>query len=365
MSDTKDQVGIFLQKLNKVRQDIPAFRLDGTGLVIQCNKVSTGISSFDEALYGGIPRGRVVEVYGPESSGKTTFTLSIIAAAQRANPGKVITVYIDAEHALDPSYMQRIGCNLKDIIIQQPDWGEQALDLVKTVCQIKAAMPELQDQILIVVVDSIAALVPKAEYDEEKIEDSGGLGTAARMMSKAMRQIIRPISQSDACAMFVNQVRENIGGYGGYVTPGGKALKFYASLRLDVRRTGKWEGSGGKILGIKSKFTVIKSKLFPPLKVVDFFIGNNGIDLWQMLFDDALNKKVIKKGGAWYKFGDISLGQGADKALDYVRKNADIAQKIANACKSGAPPEVEAIDTTLSADPQISVDDAKEVMSNE
>lgn len=310
-------------RVKKIKADVPAYLLSDVVEDYAGSKIPTGIPKIDKLLCGGMPRSKIVEFFGPESSGKTTLALAVIAGAQRknANCGAII---IDAEHALDLEYAKRIGVDPSRVIIQQPDYGEQALELVKQSCLAKTDSNLATD--IIIVVDSVAALVPKSEFEEDQIGDSGGIGGQARMMSQAMRQLLKPISDSNACAMFINQIRENIGNtYNPTTTPGGRALKFYASLRLKISKIGKWEQGDG----IKSKIEVVKSKLFPPFNSTEVNIGPSGIDAWLDFVVDAIESGVITKSGAWVKYEGTNIGQGLLGAKDYIIKNPEVAKAIA------------------------------------
>ena len=327
----QDPVAILLGDINKRAKDIkasvPAFRLSENSDLYKGKRIATGSPMIDQLLFGGVPCGRVVELFGGEASGKTTTALTIIAGAIRSDPN-VIVVFIDAENALDLDYAKRVGLDPSKVIIQQPDWGEQCLELVKQACLAKIENPTLANQQLVVVVDSVAALVPKEEFDQDGIGDSGGMARQAAMMSRSMRQLVTPINKADACAIFINQTRENIGNtYGGHTTPGGRALKFYSSLRLKLARVGKWpEGEGNKI-----KIEVAKSKMFPPFKSTEIYIGPNGIDNWMGYIEQGVELGVLKKSGAWIKFGDSSIGQGFLKARDNLKTDRELAQKFVNA----------------------------------
>lgn len=324
-----DPVSILLDDINKrviaLKQDVPAFRLSDDNDRYIGKRIPTGSQRIDGLLKGGMPCGRIIELFGGEASGKTTTALTTIAGSLRVNPHTVV-VFIDAENSLDLDYAIRIGLDPKRVIIQQPDYGEQCLELVKQACLAKIENKHLVDQQIIIVVDSVAALVPKEEFTQDGIGDTGGMARQAAMMSRAMRQLATPISKADACAIFINQTRENIGGYG-HTTPGGRALKFYSTLRLKMARIAKWEeGEGNKI-----KMEVVKSKLFPPFKSVEFHIGPNGIDHWMGIFEEAMALKVITKSGAWVKFEGNSIGQGIMKAVARMKEDRELAQSIVNA----------------------------------
>ena len=286
--------------------------------------IPTGSLSLDLAIgIGGVPRGRIIEVYGPESSGKTTLALSIAAQAQKEG-GTV--AFIDAEHALDPTWAETLGVNIGDLLISQPNYGEQALDIVDTLVRSSA--------VDLVVVDSVAALTPKDEL-EGNMDDSS-VGLQARMMSKAMRKLTGAINTSRTTVVFINQIREKIGvTYGSPETqPGGRALKFAASVRLDIRRvTGITEGE--KVIGNRVRVKVVKNKVAAPFCKVEFDIMfNEGISYTGDVLDLAVVAKVIQKSGAWFAYGTSKLGQGRENAKQFLRDNLQICQEIAAKVKA-------------------------------
>ncbi len=265
---------------------------------------------------GGIPRGRVTEIYGPESSGKTTLTLHIIAEAQKRG-GKA--VFIDAEHAFDPKYAKAIGVNLEDLIISQPDYGEQALEIAETL--IRSGVVD------VVVIDSVAALVPKAELEGD-IEDSN-VGLHARLMSKAMRVLKGAVNKSNTALILINQIREKVGVMFGNpeTTTGGRAIKFFADMRLEVRK--KDIKDSGEKVGSRVKVKVVKNKLAPPFKEAEFdVIYGEGISKEGELLDLGEQLGIIKKSGAWYSYGDTKIGQGREKAREFLKQNPEIADEI-------------------------------------
>lgn len=286
--------------------------------------IPTGSLSLDLAIgIGGVPRGRIIEVYGPESSGKTTLALSIAAQAQKEG-GTV--AFIDAEHALDPTWAETLGVNIGDLLISQPNYGEQALDIVDTLVRSSA--------VDLVVVDSVAALTPKDEL-EGNMDDSS-VGLQARMMSKAMRKLTGAINTSRTTVVFINQIREKIGvTYGSPETqPGGRALKFAASVRLDIRRvTGITEGE--KVIGNRVRVKVVKNKVAAPFCKVEFDIMfNEGISYTGDVLDLAVVAKVIQKSGAWFAYGTSKLGQGRENAKQFLRDNPQICQEIVTKVKA-------------------------------
>ena len=287
---------------------------------VDVGAIQTGSISLDMAIgVGGVPRGRIIEVYGPESSGKTTLALSIIANAQRDGG---VAAFIDAEHALDPSYSERIGVNLDDLLVSQPNYGEQALEIADLLVRSNA--------VDVVVVDSVAALVPKAELDGEM--DQSQVGVQARMMSKAMRKLTGAISQSRATVIFINQIREKIGVMFGNpeTTSGGRALKFAASLRLDIRRVTSIT-DGDKAVGNRTRVKVVKNKVSAPFTKAEFDIMyNEGISLEGDILDLGVDRKVVQKSGAWYNYGDTRLGQGRENAKNFLKDNPKVREEIAD-----------------------------------
>ncbi|MCK9218043.1 MAG: recombinase RecA [Firmicutes bacterium] len=292
----------------------------GENVKLNVDFISTGSLDLDIALgIGGVPRGRVVEVFGPESSGKTTVALHMIAEAQR-NGGEA--AFIDAEHALDPIYAKKIGVDIDNLIVSQPDTGEQALEICETLVRSGA--------IDIIVIDSVAALVPKAEIDGEMGDSHVGL--QARLMSQALRKLAGAISKSKTTAVFINQLREKVGIMFGNpeVTPGGKALKFYSSVRLDVRRIDSIK-QGNEIIGNRTRVKVVKNKVAPPFKQAEFdIIYGEGISKEGSILDVAVNNDIILKSGSWYSYGDTRIGQGRENARQYLKENPSITKEIEN-----------------------------------
>ncbi len=281
--------------------------------------ISTGALSLDMALgIGGVPRGRVVEIYGPESSGKSTLAIHIIANAQK-NGG--LAAYIDAEHALDPAYAARLGVNVNELMISQPDCGEDALNVVEMLARSNA--------VDVIVIDSVAALVPKRELEGE-IGDSH-VGLQARMMSQALRKLTATLSKSNTCAVFINQIREKIGVMFGNpeTTTGGRALKFYSSIRLDIRRIGGIKGPDGIDFGNHVRVKVAKNKLAPPFRTAEFdILFNEGISYVGTLIDLGADKGVVEKKGAWFSYNGIRLGQGKESARRELKKNPELCAEI-------------------------------------
>lgn len=282
------------------------------------DSISTGALALDLALgIGGVPRGRIVEIFGPESSGKTTLALHIIAEAQRSGG---LAAFIDAEHALDPTYAQAIGVDLENLYFSQPDNGEQALEIADTLVRSGA--------LDLVVVDSVAALVPRAEIEGEMGDSHVGL--QARLMSQALRKLSGSLSRSGTTAVFINQLREKIGVMFGSpeTTPGGRALKFYASVRLDIRRIGPLK-VGNNTVGNQTRVKVVKNKVAPPFKVVDFDIMyGEGISREGSLLDIGIAEGVIQKSGAWFAYGDERLGQGRENAKLLLKENTSVRERI-------------------------------------
>ncbi|HEU64729.1 MAG: Protein RecA [Candidatus Anoxychlamydiales bacterium] len=281
--------------------------------------IKTGALSLDIALgIGGIPKGRIVEIYGPESSGKSTLATHIVANAQK-NGG--IAAYIDAEHALDPSYAAKIGVNLDELMISQPDSGEEALNITEMLARSNA--------LDVIVIDSVAALVPKSELEGE-IGDTF-MGLQARMMSQALRKLTSTLAKSKTCAVFINQIREKIGVMFGNpeTTPGGRALKFYSSIRLDIRRIASIKAADGKVLGNRTRVKVAKNKMAPPFRMAEFDIMfNEGISLTGSLLDTAVENEIIEKKGAWFNFKENKLGQGREAVKEALKKDTNLFNTI-------------------------------------
>ncbi len=280
--------------------------------------VSTGSLGLDVALgVGGLPRGRVVEIYGPESSGKTTLTLQVIAEMQKLGG---TAAFIDAEHALDPQYAQKLGVNISDLLISQPDNGEQALEI--------ADMLVRSGSVDLVVVDSVAALTPRAEIEGEMGEPQMGL--QARLMSQALRKLTANIKRSNTLVIFINQIRMKIGVMFGNpeTTTGGNALKFYASVRLDIRRTGSIK-RGDEVIGSETRVKVVKNKVAPPFRQAEFdILYGEGISREGEIIELGVTHKFIEKSGAWYSYGNERIGQGKDNVREYLKEHPEMAQEI-------------------------------------
>ncbi len=291
--------------------------MDGTSKV-DVDIIPTGNIAVDAATgVGGVPRGRIIEVYGPESSGKTTLTLHIVAEAQRLGG---VAAFIDAEHALDPIYAEKLGVDLAELYVSQPDNGEQALDITQQLVE--------SGGIDIIVIDSVAALVPRAEIEGE-MGDSH-VGQHARLMSQAMRKLTGIVKKSNTCVIFINQLREKVGVMFGNpeVTTGGNALKFYASMRIDVRR-GEQIKSGTDVIGNKTKIKIIKNKLAAPFKTCECdMLYGRGLSREGSILDLAVANNLISKMGSWFSYGEERIGQGRDKAVDYIRANPALCDEL-------------------------------------
>ncbi len=293
----------------------------GEGEVIEdIQVVSTGSLGLDIALgVGGLPRGRVIEIYGPESSGKTTLTLQVIAEMQKQAG---TCAFIDAEHALDIQYAQKLGVNLQELLISQPDTGEQALEIVDALVR--------SGSIDLIVIDSVAALTPKAELEGEMGDSLPGL--QARLMSQALRKLTATIKKTNTMVIFINQIRMKIGVMFGNpeTTTGGNALKFYSSVRLDIRRTGNIK-KGEEIIGSETKVKVVKNKVSPPFKVAEFdILYGEGISREGEIIDMGVEARILEKSGAWYAYNGEKIGQGKDNAREFLRENPEIKREIEN-----------------------------------
>lgn len=290
----------------------------GDSAAMNVDAISTGIANLDIALgIGGLPKGRIIEIYGPESSGKTTVALHAVAETQKCG-GNV--AFVDAEHALDPVYASKLGVNIDQLYVSQPDTGEQALEITEALVRSGA--------IDMIVIDSVAALVPKAEIEGEMGESHVGLH--ARLMSQALRKLAGIISKSNCIAIFINQLREKVGVIYGNpeVTTGGRALKFYASIRLDVRRVEAIK-QGTEQVGNHVRVKVVKNKVAPPFKEAEFDIMyGEGVSNIGVVLDMAVEKNIVKKGGAWYSIGETRIGQGRENAKNYLKENPEVFEDI-------------------------------------
>jgi len=288
------------------------------------NSISTGALSLDIASgVGGVPKGRIIEIYGPESSGKTTLALHIVAEAQKKGGN---AAYIDAEHALDPEYSKRIGVNIEELLISQPDTGEQSLEITETLVRSGA--------VDVIVIDSVAALVPKAELDGEMGDVHVGL--QARLMSQALRKLTGTVSRSNTCVIFINQIRMKIGVMFGNpeTTPGGRALKFYTSMRMEIRKITSIK-EGTDIVGNRTRVKVVKNKVAPPFKMTEFDIMyGEGISYEGDILDLALKGDIVEKTGAWYSYGDTRIGQGRENAKNYLKDNPNERDRMVKEVKA-------------------------------
>ena len=299
------------------------------------NVISTGCLSLDVALgVGGIPKGRVVEIYGPESSGKTTLALHIVAEAQKAGG---FAAFIDAEHAVDPDYSRKLGVNTEELLISQPDTGEQALEICETLVRSGA--------LDVVVIDSVAALVPRAELEGDMGDSHMGL--QARLMSQALRKLTGTVSRSNTTVIFINQIREKIGVMFGNpeTTPGGRALKFYSSVRMEIRRITTIK-DGTEMVGSRVRVKVVKNKVAPPFKKSEFDIMyGQGISLVGDIIDLAVEGNIVEKTGAWYSYDDMKIGQGRENAKSFLMENSDILDAVTEKVKSFMGLNNEAVET--------------------
>jgi recombination protein RecA len=293
-------------------------RLGDSNVSQDIQSYSTGSLGLDIALgVGGLPRGRVIEIYGPESSGKTTLTLSVIAQAQKTGG---TAAFIDAEHALDPSYAEKLGVNIDELLVSQPDTGEQALEITDMLVRSAA--------VDVVVIDSVAALTPKAEIEGDMGDHHVGL--QARLMSQALRKLTANIKRSNTMVIFINQIRIKIGVMFGNpeTTTGGNALKFYASVRMDIRRIGAIK-KGDEVLGNQTRVKVVKNKVAPPFRQAEFdILYNEGISKHGELIDLGVELGIVEKSGAWYSYGTDRIGQGRDNVREFLRENPDISDEI-------------------------------------
>jgi recombination protein RecA len=309
-------LGLAQEQINKQFGD-GAIRRLGDTKTVDVELVSSGSLSLDIALGGGYPKGRILEIYGPESSGKTTLTLHAIAEIQKKGG---TAAFIDAEHALDPAYARRLGVDTDNLLVSQPDNGEQALEIAETLVRSNA--------VDIVVIDSVAALVPQAEIDGEMGDSHMGL--QARLMSQALRKLTGIISKSKTTVIFINQIRMKIGVMFGNpeTTTGGNALKFYASVRLDIRRTGQIK-SGEDIIGSRTKIKVVKNKIAPPFRIAEFDIMyNEGISKTGDVLDLAVLHNIVGKSGAWFDYADAKIGQGREASKEYLKTHPEVLAEI-------------------------------------
>jgi len=319
MADEKTRaIDLALAQIEKQFGKGSIMRLGSKEAIVPISVISTGAISFDAALgVGGFPRGRVIEVFGPESSGKTTITLQVIAEAQKMGG---MAAFVDAEHALDPAYAKRLGVDVDNLLVSQPDYGEQALEITEALVRSNA--------IDVLVVDSVAALVPKAELDGEMGDSHMGL--QARLMSQALRKLTGTVSKSRTCLIFINQIREKIGVMFGNpeTTTGGRALKFYSSVRVDIRRIAAIK-EGDLVVGSRTKVKVVKNKVAAPFREAEFDIMyGEGISREGDMLDLAANNNIVEKSGSWFSYKGERIGQGRENAKTFLKDNKDIATKI-------------------------------------
>ena len=319
MTNRKRDLETAISSITKAYGDGSIMRLGDAHARIKIDVIPTGALALDLALgVGGLPRGRVVEIFGPESSGKTTLMLHVIASAQKAGG---LAAFIDAEHALDPAYAKRLGVNLDDLLVSQPDSGEEALTICETLVRSNA--------LDVIVIDSVAALVPKAELEGEM--GMATMGMQARLMSQALRKLTAVISKAKTTCVFTNQIREKVGVMFGNpeTTPGGKALKFYASVRLDIRRKDTIKDAAGNSIGSHVKVKVVKNKVAPPFTEAEFdILFNHGINKEGSILDVGIDAGVVEKKGAWLQFNGELIGQGKDAAQKAMVEKPELAQKI-------------------------------------
>ncbi|MDZ7715906.1 MAG: recombinase RecA [Balneolaceae bacterium] len=334
MSDNKDRekaLDMAIGQIEKQHGKGTIMRL-GDEAINDVDAISTGSIMVDYALgIGGVPRGRVTEIYGPEASGKTTLAMHVIAEAQKAGG---YAAFVDAEHAFDPKYAKNLGINTDELIISQPDSGEQALEITETLIR-SAALD-------VIVIDSVAALVPRAELEGEMGDSHMGL--QARLMSQAMRKITGVISKTQTSCIFINQIREKIGVMFGNpeTTSGGRALKFYSSVRIDIRRIGSLK-QGDDVVGNRTKVKVVKNKVAPPFKVVEFNIMyGKGISRIAEILDLAVEFDIIQKRGSWYRYDGEPIGQGSDNAIEFLESDPELIDKIEEKIRMEMDPDQEA-----------------------
>ena len=320
MLDKEKALEIALAQIEKQFGKGAIMKLGDSSANLNISAIPTGCIDLDIALgVGGIPRGRIVEIYGPESSGKTTIALHVVAQAQKMGG---TAAFIDAEHALDPVYAESLGVNVDDLYVSQPDTGEQALEITESLVRSGA--------IDVVVVDSVAALVPKAEIEGDMGDSHVGL--QARLMSQALRKLTGAINKSNCVVIFINQLRQKIGVMFGNpeTTPGGKALKFYASVRLDVRRIETLK-VGGEAVGSRTKVKVVKNKVAPPFRTAEFdMLYGEGISREGSVIDQAVARKIMTKSGAWFNYGEMRIAQGRDNARQFLKDNPELCDEIEN-----------------------------------
>jgi recombination protein RecA len=341
MDDNKSKaLAAALSQIEKQFGKGSIMRMGDTDVAEDIQAVSTGSLGLDIALgIGGLPRGRIIEIYGPESSGKTTLTLSVIAQMQKLGG---TAAFIDAEHALDPQYAQKLGVNVGELLISQPDTGEQALEI--------ADMLVRSGSVDIVVVDSVAALVPKAEIEGEMGDSHMGL--QARLMSQALRKLTGNIKRTNTMVIFINQIRMKIGVMFGNpeTTTGGNALKFYASVRLDIRRTGAIK-KGDEVIGSETRVKIVKNKVAPPFKQAEFdILYGEGISREGEILELGANLKLVEKSGAWYSYNGEKIGQGKDNSREYLKEHPEVADEIDAKIRANAKGNIDALVKTIGPD---------------
>ena len=316
--DRKKALSVAIGQIEKSFGKGAIMRMGINGPKVQVDAIPTGAINLDAAIgIGGIPRGRITEIYGPESSGKTTLCLHVIANVQKTGG---VAAFVDAEHALDIEYARKLGVDVDNLLVSQPDTGEQALEITEVLVRSSA--------VDVVVIDSVAALVPRAEIEGEMGDSHVGL--QARLMSQALRKLTGAINRSQTCVIFTNQIREKIGVMFGSpeTTTGGRALKFYASLRMDIRRIGSIKDKE-VLVGNKTRVKIVKNKVAPPFKQADFDIMFNvGIDHYGIVVDLGVEAEVITKAGAWFSYGDVRLGQGRENTKAFLQDNPELAAEI-------------------------------------
>jgi recombination protein RecA len=316
--DKKKALNVAIGQIEKAYGKGSIMRMGVNAPAIRVSAIPTGAVNLDAAIgIGGVPRGRITEIYGPESSGKTTLCLHVIANAQRAGG---VAAFVDAEHALDIEYARKLGVDVDNLLVSQPDTGEQALEIAEVLVRSSA--------VDVVVIDSVAALVPRAEIEGEMGDSHVGL--QARLMSQALRKLTGAINRSNTTVIFTNQIREKIGVMFGNpeTTTGGRALKFYASLRIDIRRIGSIKDKE-VLVGNKTRAKIVKNKVAPPFKQADFDIMFNvGIDHYGIIVDLGVENEVVQKSGAWFSYGDVRLGQGRENAKQFLQENPQLAAEV-------------------------------------
>jgi recombination protein RecA len=351
-SDKSKALAAALAQIEKQFGKGSVMRMEDGAVVEEVQVVSTGSLGLDIALgVGGLPRGRVVEIYGPESSGKTTLTLQTIAEMQKLGG---TCAFIDAEHALDVTYAQKLGINLSELLISQPDTGEQALEICDALVR--------SGGVDLIVIDSVAALTPRAEIEGDMGDSLPGL--QARLMSQALRKLTGSINRTNTLVIFINQIRMKIGVMFGNpeTTTGGNALKFYASVRLDIRRTGSIK-SGDEVIGNETKIKVVKNKIAPPFKEAHFdILYGEGTSREGEILDLGADAKIVEKSGAWYSYNGERIGQGKDNARNYLKERPELAREIENKVRASlGVPELEAIKVDTAAAKKSAAKEAKEL----